>query len=91
MKPKPIPTGSKHLTVEVFSNFDKQVNPGVVAQLARGGCIASHVAQNFYGLVWCEDGRWFEAIKKHRAHVATLEASSPESLIAQANERFESA
>lgn len=80
----------------VASNFDAEggtrtvpIDLKVVESLLAGGCVASHSAWDFHGLVWCNvSGQWFEMVMVHQVHKVTLSGDSLEELLRAANDEF---
>lgn len=76
------------LDTELISNFDHILNQQVRSRVTAGGCVAMHPAWNFFGVIWCADGRWFEMVKSYRVHVVTVEAPSLEAQLEAVNNEF---
>ena len=70
-----------------MSNCDGSIDDGMEADL-KNGMRSSHAGWDFYGLVWFEDGKFYEMVKQYRAHVATHCADTLEELMESVNSEF---
>jgi hypothetical protein len=82
-----VPAGLEDLGT-VYSNFDHVLEKAIAEKLALGGSRASHAAWDFNGIVWFEDGVWFEKINRYQHHETTLEGATLEEVLSEANGRF---
>jgi hypothetical protein len=57
-------------------------------QAAPAKCFGRHRAWNFNGLVWYEDGRFYEEVYVYRQLRAMLSATTLEDLLHRVNDRF---
>ena len=73
-----------------ISNFDHNPENRKKAEneLRSGKFYCYHSGWNFHGLIWFEDGKFYELIKRYLCHVATLEGDTLESVYEQACERW---
>lgn len=73
-----------------MSNFDHVIDDGMEEDL-RNGMRSEHAAWEFYGLVWFEDGKFYEMVKRYQSHVATYSAKTLEKLMRKVNANHGSA
>lgn len=72
----------------VYSNFDHQIDEEVSARLAKGHVVAEHTAWDFFALIWMEDGKFYEMVKRYQRHVDTVEGDGALEVIRATNEKY---
>jgi len=70
-----------------MSNADGVIDDGMESDL-KNGMRSFHAGWNFFGLVWFEDGKFYEMVKSYRSHVATHCADTLEELMQSVNAEF---
>ena len=78
----------KKLEKSVYSNFDHQLDKGIIHELIEGNCFSDHTARNFCGYVYFENGKFKKVIWRHNQIVDVIEDSDIEKLIESVNERL---
>jgi len=73
----------------VVSNFDHVLDSDIENQLkANETTYAKHPALEFHGVVWYENGRCFEAIRRYCVYQCTFEGADVGEVTRLANEEF---
>jgi hypothetical protein len=64
----------------IWSNFDGVINREIEAQLRKGGCWAKQPAWNYFGIVWFENGQFYENVKSYGVSLGIYSATTVDRL-----------
>lgn len=71
----------------LMSNFDGEIDEEIAEQLKSGGK-AGYPAWDFHGTVWWADGKYHCQIMQYRAHIDTVSAETPQTLMEECCARY---
>ena len=72
----------------IYSNFDHRVVESIKELVAAGAHYGTHTAYDHFGVIWCENGRWFEEVQRFHRIVKVVDAATLEELVQVVNEEF---
>lgn len=70
-----------------ISNYNHIVD-GSAEDILRQGYAIEHSAWDHWGLIWFQDGKFYERVMIYCRHVATVSADNLSDLLSEVNDRY---